>query len=215
MRALSYLLAVRKLRGADVVQEEGMDFQSIVKSAKEMKNETLHAYPMIAQMTLHVIFHEWKAASDILVEAGDVRASLTGLFCMVRFTFLEALVSIKVAQASWSSKRRWRAKGLKSMKILRGWLKKGPNPNIVHIMHLLEAEKAVLQGKKAKAEDNFKRSIAVASMNGFLHDKALAHDLASKFFATQGDDYWTNHHMESSKQTYLEWGATAKASSFP
>ena len=42
-------------------------------------------------MTLHVIFHEWKAAAEILVEAGDARTTLTGLFCMVRFTFLEAL----------------------------------------------------------------------------------------------------------------------------
>ena len=63
------------------------------------------------------------------------------------------------------------------MKLLRVWLKKGPNPNLVHSMHLLEAEKAALQGKKAEAEYNFKRAISVATKNGFLHDKALAHDL--------------------------------------
>jgi len=217
MGAIPYLLVVRKLRGVDVVEEEGMDFQAIITVAKETKNKLLHAYPMIAQMTLFVIFQDWKAASDILLEAGDARASLTGLFCIVRFTFLEVLICFKVAQFtnSWSSKRNWKSKGLKSMKFLRGWLKKGPNPNLVHTMHLLEAELAVLQGKKTNAEEEFKRSIAVASKNGFLQDKALAHDLASKFFEAEGNDYWANYHMESSKQSYSEWGATAKVSHFP
>ena len=59
------------------------------------------------------------------------------------------------------------------MKLLRVWLKKGPNPNLVHSMYLLEAERAVLQGKKAEAEYNFKRAISVATKNGFLHDKRL------------------------------------------
>ena len=74
---------------------------------------------------------------------------MTGQFSMVRFKLLEALISLKVAQSatSWSMKRKWKSKGLKAMKLVKGWLKKGPNPNIVHFMHLLEAENAVLRGK--------------------------------------------------------------------
>ena len=31
-------------------------------------------------MTLHVIFHEWKAAAEILVEAGDARTRSQRVF---------------------------------------------------------------------------------------------------------------------------------------
>ena len=169
MVLMPFLLAVRKLRGDDVL-EEGMDFHAIEKSAKDTNNNSLLATVMIAQMSLHVVFQEWRAASNILVNAGDACNSMTGQFSMVRFKLLEALISLKVAQSatSWSMKRKWKSKGLKAMKLVKGWLKKGPNPNIVHFMHLLEAENAVLRGKKAKAEGDFKRSITVAAQNGFL-----------------------------------------------
>ena len=94
-------------------------------------------------------------------------------------------------------------------KILRGWIKSG-DVNLVHYLHLVEAEYAALQGKSDQAENNYKSAIAVASRNGFVQDRALAHELASAYFESKGDTYWKDHHMERCKEYYLEWGATAK-----
>ena len=95
------------------------------------------------------------------------------------------------------------------MKIIRSWLRKG-NVNVVHTMHLLTAEHAALKGNTAKAEEQFKLAVSVASKNGFLQDRALAHELAGAYYASKGDDYWANYHLDCAERSYLDWGATAK-----
>eukprot|EP00574_Skeletonema_japonicum_P009811 CAMPEP_0201714974 /NCGR_PEP_ID=MMETSP0593-20130828/1239_1 /ASSEMBLY_ACC=CAM_ASM_000672 /TAXON_ID=267983 /ORGANISM="Skeletonema japonicum, Strain CCMP2506" /LENGTH=110 /DNA_ID=CAMNT_0048204315 /DNA_START=3 /DNA_END=335 /DNA_ORIENTATION=+ len=97
----------------------------------------------------------------------------------------------------------------KTIQIIRGWAKKG-NVNVVHYLYILEAELAVLNGKNDKAKDKFKAAITTSSRNGFLHDRALAHELASLYFKAQGDDNWGNYQHERARACYEEWGCTEK-----
>mmetsp|Transcript_35441 Transcript_35441/g.57807 ORF Transcript_35441/g.57807 Transcript_35441/m.57807 type:complete len:108 (+) Transcript_35441:876-1199(+) len=96
------------------------------------------------------------------------------------------------------------------MKLMCTWLKKG-NVNVVHPMHLLNAECAALKGNKTDAKEMFKAAAAVAARNGFLQDKALAHELAGMYFEAQGDEYWAKFNMDRAHQSYLDWQASAKA----
>jgi hypothetical protein len=82
--------------------------------------------------------------------------------------------------------------------------------NVVHYLYILEAEFAVLNGKNKKAKESFNAAITTSSRNGFLHDRALAHELASAYFKAQRDDYWGNYHMERSRACYQEWGCGGK-----
>lgn len=77
---------------------------------------------------------------------------------------------------------------------------------------MAEAELAVVNGKSQKAEESFKSAITVASRNGFVQDRALSHELASQMFASKGDDYWKNYHLDNAIRYYEEWGASVKAS---
>lgn len=124
---------------------------------------------------------------------------------------LEGLVYLKVAQASKERrvKRKYKKKAAKSMKLIGKWLKSG-NVNIVHALHLLSAEEAVLKGNKAKASEQFKLAVKVAAKNGFMQDRGLAHELAGRYYADQGDEYWTRYHLEQAGRSYSDWGATAK-----
>ena len=96
----------------------------------------------------------------------------------------------------------------KTIQIIRGWAKKG-NVNVVHYLHILEAELAVLNGNN-KAKEEFNAAIATSSRNGFLHDRALAHELASAYFKVQGDDNWEKYHIDRSIACYQEWGCSEK-----
>mmetsp|Transcript_16439 Transcript_16439/g.24984 ORF Transcript_16439/g.24984 Transcript_16439/m.24984 type:complete len:102 (+) Transcript_16439:385-690(+) len=91
------------------------------------------------------------------------------------------------------------------MKLLRSWVKKG-NGNAVHLLHIVSAELAVLEGKGKRAEDSFKSAVKVAARNGLLQDKALAHRLAGDHYTAQGNTFWANYHKESSQQAYSDWG---------
>ena len=75
---------------------------------------------------------------------------------------------------------------------------------------LLEAELAALDNKPQKAESSYKAAITVASRSGFLQDRALSHELASVYFAGEGDDYWKDYHMQQCLACYSDWGAVAK-----
>ena len=144
-----------------------MDFETIQQLAVESGNQNIQAGVTTAKLELRVIFQQWEEAEKLLTEAGDLRAILAGLITMPRYTFLEALVSIRVAQDKaipWIKKRKWKKRAVKSMKLIRGWVKNG-NVNFVHSLHLLEAELAAMNGKKEKAESSYKAAITTATTN--------------------------------------------------
>ena len=211
---LTFLLLVKKLLGLTVEKSENQDFdtlEGIQKYAVETGNKSIRANAIMARLELSLIFQKWGDATKLLAEAGDLRSCLTGRYDMTRFTAIEVLISIQAAkdETSLLKKRTWKKKAVKSMKMIRGWVKMG-NGNLVHTLHLLEAELAVLQGKNEKAEENFKAAITVASRNGFIQDRAFSSEMASEYYRGRGDDYWRNYHMENAIKCYSEWGASSK-----
>ena len=106
------------------------------------------------------------------------------------------------------------------MKLFRRWLKKG-NVNIEERQRKYcsqyastSAEKSVLKGNKVDAVEEFNLASRIAAQNSFLHDKALAHELAGAYLKVQGDEYWYNYHMDCSRRSYMNWGASVKVNQF-
>jgi len=214
---LVYLLAVKQLRGADV-QNTGLNFESILEIASETGNQMLRAYVFTVRLELLVLHQDWESAAKLLDEAGDLRPSLPDV-SHTRFVFIQALVCLKKAQASlsWMEKMKrlplrkkdtWKIRGLELVEVIHRWVEIG-NVNMVHCLHILTAERSVLEGNKKTAVDDFNSAIKVAARAGFLQDKGLAHALASNFAAVHGDSYWAKHHKGSSQECYTEWGAKA------
>lgn len=206
---LVYLLAVKQLRGVRI-NEEDINFDTIMAVVDETKNMMLRSSVYTIRLELLVISQEWEAATALLHEAGDLRPSLPDI-AHIRFTYMETLICLKNAQTSsgWSEKRIWKKRSEKLIKLIHSWVKKG-NVNMVHCYHLVTAQCGALRGKKNVAEENFKAAVKVASRNGFLHDRALSHELASRYYADQGEAEWAGYHFERSKRSYLDWGAIAK-----
>eukprot|EP00984_Skeletonema_dohrnii_P024922 scaffold14057_cov86-Skeletonema_dohrnii-CCMP3373.AAC.1 len=202
------LSSVKKLRGLDAEAGDKM-LVSILASAAETRNN-LSAYVSVMKLEVLVFFQQWKEAIDLIQKAGNVRFFLSSTFVVVRYTFLEALAYLKAAQSSSGRKKRQMKKcAHKAMQLICGWVKNG-NVNVVHYLRILGAELAVLNGKNEKAKKSFNAAIAASSRNGFLQDRALAHELASAYFKAQGDDYWTDYHIECSRACYQEWGCSEK-----
>ena len=203
-----WYLVIAELRDRELDESE-LNFDGILKFSNEIDNPALRSYASTGQLELKVIFSEWDKAIGILEEAGDVRANLLALFAGARFTFLEALVSIKAAHISktWYKRWKWKRRARKSINIIRKWVKRG-NVNVIHYLHLLEAELAVLNGNSNMAEDSYTLAITVAEKNGLIQDQALSHELAS----AAGIDNRGDYHMKRAIKYYSEWGATKKVS---
>jgi len=209
LHIVALLTTVKKLRGLDVeAGEEKMDSLSAIAASTHDLN--LAAFISLIKLEVFVFFQQWEEALDLVRKAGNNRLVLSSTFSSVRYTFLEALTYLKATQsASGLKKRQMKKCALKTIQLIRGWAKNG-NVNVVHYLHILEAELAVLRGKNKKAKESFNAAIVVSRKNGFLQDRALAHELASAYFKAQGDEYWRNHHIECSKTCYQEWGCGEK-----
>lgn len=208
-----YLLLVKKLRGVSCDGDEVQSYEDLLRVASDTSNATLRAHTFVAQLAFLVVFQKWESALTLLNEAGDIHAAIPGQAASVNLTWMEGLIYIKAAQASsgaWMRRRKWMRKATKSMKKIRGWVQKG-NGNIVHAMHLLTAEYSTLKGNRTMAEEHFKMAISVATKNGFLQDRGLAHELAGTYFASKGDTYWANYHMGRAEISFTDWGASSKA----
>jgi len=206
----SYFLALKKLRGVEIQVDE-RDFDGILAVANETGNQTLHADIYLIQLDLKVFFGEWEEAAEMLNSAGNLHDAVLGMFAGVRWTILEALISIKATRFSKKilTSFKWRRRAYRAVRTVRGWARK-KNPNVVHSLHLLEAELASVQGRRRKAESHYRDAIDTAWKNGFLQDQALSNELASLHFEGIGDAAQMSAHWESAIRCYSEWGATAK-----
>ena len=106
---------------------------------------------------------------------------------------------------------KWKRRALKSMKFIRRWMKLG-NVDIIHCLHLLEAELAVLNSKSEKTvEDLYKSAIDIASKNQFIQDEALSNELASEYFGSRNErSQSSDYYLKQAIECYSKWGATAK-----
>ena len=210
---LVYVLVSKALTGTSSDEcEVPAAFDDLRLRARETSNKVLRGHVYTGQLELRVFFGDFKSALQLLVEAGDVNSGFFATFTGARFTFLAALTYLKAAQSSsdMRERRRWRKKGLKSLKLIRGWVKKG-NVNLEHSLHLLEAEHAVAERKRSTyIEGRYKSAIETAKVNGFLQDQALSNELASSYFADQGDGNRRGSYMKHAIHCYSEWGAVAK-----
>ena len=201
------------LRGIELEENEETNFDVILTFARETNNTGLRSHALAAQLQLKVFFSEWETAADLLKEApNDIYSDLVAIANGVRLTVLEALICLKAAQlpsAGMISRWMWKKRGIRVMKIIRGWVELG-NPNVIHLLHLLEAELAILNGYDRLVEDSYQLAINTASANGFIQDKALSHELVSSYLTNRGDSSQGAYHMEQAIKYYSEWGAKAK-----
>ena len=205
----AYLLVVRRLRNLSSKDETNNAFEQLLKTIEPTSN-AFHSVKMM-QLELLVLFQDWDGALQCLTETPKKRTKVVEMHASVRGMFFEALVYLKTSgnATAWLERRKGKRKAIKTLQKLHRLVEQG-NDDVRQYMHILLAECYVLEGSARAAENNFKAAISIAELVGFLHDKALAHELASKWYKEQGNEYWTNFHFESSQRLYMEWGATAK-----
>ena len=205
----AYLLVVKRLRNLASTDETNNGFKELLK-AVEPNSNVFHTVRMM-QLELIVLFQDWKGVMFCLAESPDTRKANQGMNVSVRGMFLEALVSLKTSKyaTSWLARRKGKRKAIKTLRRLNGLVEQG-NDNVRHYMHILLAECYVLEGNTRAAENNFKAAMSIAKLLGFLHDKALAHELSSSWYKERGKDYWTDFHWECAQNLYRNWGANAK-----
>jgi PAS domain S-box-containing protein len=75
---------------------------------------------------------------------------------------------------------------------------------------LVGAEIARLEGRELEAERLYEQAIRSARANGFIHQEALAYELAARFYAARGFEEFAHAYLWNARDGYLRWGADGK-----
>jgi PAS domain S-box-containing protein len=75
---------------------------------------------------------------------------------------------------------------------------------------LIEAEIARIEGRALDAMNLYERAARSAEANGFVHNEALANELAARFYAARGFEVISHAYLAKAHNCYLRWGADAK-----
>jgi PAS domain S-box-containing protein len=75
---------------------------------------------------------------------------------------------------------------------------------------LVGAEIARIEGRALDAMDLYEHAIRSAHENNFVHNEALAYELAARFYAMRGFDEFARVYLRNARDSYLHWGADGK-----
>ena len=92
---------------------------------------------------------------------------------------------------------------------LRAWAVNCPE-NFENRVALVGAEIARIEGCELDAERLYERAIGSARANGFIHNEAIAYELAARFYAARGFKQISDLYLQNARYGYLRWGATGK-----
>ncbi|WP_074117802.1 AAA family ATPase [Bradyrhizobium sp. AS23.2] len=92
---------------------------------------------------------------------------------------------------------------------LRTWAANCPQ-NFEDRAALLGAEIARIEERPLEAMDLYERAIVSARANGFVHNEALAYELAARFYAARGFQEIAHLYLKNARDGYLRWGADGK-----
>ncbi len=83
--------------------------------------------------------------------------------------------------------------------------------NYLHKYHLVEAERLrVLEGESDAILSHYDQAIALARENEFIHEEALANELAARYLLNQGQNDAARAYLRSALEKYETWGAKRK-----
>src|SRR5262245_45439816 len=75
---------------------------------------------------------------------------------------------------------------------------------------LVGAEIARIEGRALDAMGLYEQAIHSARANGFVHNEALAYELAARFYAMRGFDEFARVYLRNARDCYLRWRADGK-----
>jgi GAF domain-containing protein len=89
------------------------------------------------------------------------------------------------------------------------WAESCPE-NFANRAALVAAEVARIEGRTLDAMDLYEEAIRSANANGFVHNEALANELAARFYEARGCEKIARVYLQDARYGYLRWGALGK-----
>jgi PAS domain S-box-containing protein len=126
------------------------------------------------------------------------------------YHFYDALTHAACCDSAAADKRQEHLQTLSERRQkLEVWAQNCPE-NFENRAALVSAEIARIEGRALEAEHLYEQAIRSARANGFVHNEALANELAARFYGARGFDKIASTYRRDARSCYLNWGADGK-----
>lgn len=162
------------------------------------------------KMMLCYLFEEHDQAVEHADRAFEVVLLLPGISTIPFYHFLDSLCRLAVyAKVSEDEQNHIIAKVMGNQSKLKKWMEHAPM-NYGHKFHLVEAELARIKRNHNDALKHYAAAVRQARDSKYIHEEALANELAAKFCIEEKHDDLAGLFLERAYACYMRWGAFRK-----
>ena len=153
---------------------------------------------------------DYESAVEASIKARRLLWTSPSLFETAEYHFYGALARAAVSDSATPDSKGEHLKALVGHhKQLALWAENCPE-NFETRVALVAAEIARIEGRALDSERLYEQAIHSARANGFVHNEALANELAARFYAGRGFEKIAHAYLRDSRHCYLRWGADGK-----
>ena len=153
---------------------------------------------------------DYASAIEAASSARQLLWSLGSQFEMAEYQFYAALSQAASCDSAAAGERQQHLEAVAAHhKQLQLWAANCPD-NFENRAALVGAEIARLEGRDVDAMRLYEQATRSARANGFIHNEALANELASHFYAERGFEKIARVYLQDARYGYLRWGADGK-----
>ena len=185
--------------------------EAFIEQMIEAKYYSGLAIYYIYKIQILFMYESYSNSLEYIEKAYEFINTLAGSAFMEEFslyTFLNLTHYYK--DLSISEKIKAKKRISKEYKRVKKWAKNCPENFLFH-RYIMEAEQCRISGKAEKAEVHYNLAIEAAEKGTFLRYKALANELAARFYYNRDLKEIASHIFKQSYYYYSIWGAKGKA----
>jgi predicted ATPase/signal transduction histidine kinase len=189
---------------------EAFDEEKLLPVFIENNNGVTLFYIYLAKSIISYLFNDYHHALENLILGKKNEAYANSLILIVLHNFYHSLTLLHLyLSISNTEQARYIKQVTINQKKMKRWAHHAP-ANYQHKYELVEAEKARVLGKSAKAMELYDRAIKGARQQGFIHEEALAYERAAEFYLAISREEIGQLYLKNAYQCYVNWGAVAK-----
>jgi len=153
---------------------------------------------------------DYTSAVDASLKAQQLLWAAPALLEQAAFRFYGALSHAAAWNSASPNEKQKHFEALTAHhKQLEIWAEHCP-ANFENRVALVGAEIARIEDRVLDAEGFYEKAIRSAHANGFIHNEAVAYEVAARFYAARGFDKVADTYLREARYCYLRWGADGK-----
>ncbi|MEI6445630.1 MAG: AAA family ATPase [Nostocales cyanobacterium ELA583] len=158
----------------------------------------------------YYLFKQHKNAIDNAILCQQYITSVVGITLTNQYNFYHSLALLAAyPHQSKNEQLEYIKQVTVNQEKMRNWAINAPM-NYQHKYDLVEAEKARVLGEILLAMEYYDQAIQSANQYEYVHEEALAYELAAEFYLSLGRNQFALLYITKAYYSYLRWGAKAK-----